>query len=252
MDISVQQILDYCCCPLLYKFKHINKYLFEPSIENQFENELRKIIYSFYHYIYDDQKIPTLKILLKQWHHKWDGRKQRAEFVHSIHNNSNSEEASRRRRYRRGIEIIQEFYDNHRFTPGIPLLINKDYNIDIGRHRLQGTIPLIREIKGKYGRDLLEMVNYRLILRPDILRRDIETTANSLAFRVLMNTDEQRIIEYSMKHGNMALAKRNNDDYKVLMKVINNIDQALEHKIFYPVYNARCIECPYSLSCKGC
>lgn len=251
MDISTKEILDYCTCPLLYQYKYINKYMHERTLIQKFEYDIRKIFFGFHSYPYNKQEFPPLKTFLKQWHNDWDKRVTSQEFISTISTLSKSDAYARTRGlYKKGIETIEQFYDNNNSYAGAPLLINKDYFINIGKHNLKGTLHLVKEVLDGNTKSL-EIIHYRIATPQNILRRDVELTANSLAFRLLMGVSEQRIVEYDILSGQHFITKRNESDYKDLVKIINCIDKALHNKIFYPVLNYRCLQCPYNNKCKN-
>jgi CRISPR/Cas system-associated exonuclease Cas4 (RecB family) len=122
----------------------------------------------------------------------------------------------------------------------------------VGPHILEGTIDLISVQKKENGREHIVMT---VFLTDDKnapfvhIRRDWRVTAASLAFRKIMKVNEEKIVYHGIISGKLIETTRDDTDYAQLEQLLRAINHMQTNNIAYPVFNERCLTCPYQTYC---
>lgn len=263
MKLTVQQLMDYLRCSMMYRFRYIDEVevvtRFNPSkvsLDEQFDNEIHKIGYHIFNYI-QDGKYPTEYLLRKKWEQLWCKDKSREDVV--FENTVKRGMSSMKRLEKQGVKVISQSHPKFKENPGVPIIVGKRMDVKVGRHTLTTTLDLIREVVME-GKPIIELMDFqsgikvtdRFTRTPMNLHihQDLAVTAASLGFYQLTGMHEDRIVYYDMVNDKEHITKRTEQDYQALEHVLNHVERAMEHKIYYPVMNDRCTECPFLLECK--
>lgn len=258
MEIDIQQVLDYVACPALFRFKHIDQ--LEPpqsrvgrptknSIVELYDIALHKAVAHLFHKL-QDGSYPHLRDLSNKWGYLWV--KQRSE-QEDIRFQQTSWRDTHKRKQTQGWKRLQLIWEHYKENHGTPIMIDYPYRVTIGSHTLTGKIDLVRTVRNEKGREIIEMTEFVTDEKnaPYLhLRRDWRVTAASHAFRSIMNVEEQKIVYHGIISGKMFHTERTKEDYQQLEHLLNAIEQMTQHDIFYPVFNERCITCPYQKFCE--
>lgn len=256
MNLTIQQLIDYQKCPTLYKFrwdeqvdvsvskrKNPNKW----HLMEEYDKALHQVLYGLFHEIADG-KYPSAFNMKKRWGYAWSNGRPKEDILFD----TGSWRNEHRRLERKGLNALLDLHSHFQNTPGTPILIGKEYRIQIGKHTLSGVIDLVREVLDENGKPIIEIVDFKADDRPTILhvKGDMEVTAASMAFHQLFNYKEQRITYYGIMSKKKQHTKRSERDYKLLEMAVDNIARSIEAEVYYPVLNDRCYECPFQKHCE--
>lgn len=257
MKLHIQQLIDYQKCPTLYKFRWVDgidtKYTEQRQMPNKwhmhedFDRALHQVAYGFFHEVADG-RIPNEYYMKKRWGYAWSKGRSKEDILFD----TGSWRNEHRKLERRGLNALLRLHSHFKNNPGTPILIGKEYLIQIGKHTLSGVIDLVREVNDEEGKPIIEIVDFKSDDRPTILhvKGDMGVTAASLAFRKLFNYKENRITYHGIISGKEQYTVRDDKDSQLLEGAVNNIVKGIENNIFYPVLNDRCFECPFQKHCE--
>lgn len=258
MRIHIKEILDYVACPALFQFKHVCQ--LEPpqpkvgrptknSILELYDDALHKTISYIFHRMQDGY-YPSLMNLGKQWGNVWIKPRSVQEDIRFRHT---SWRDTHNRKREQGWKKLQEIWAYYKENEGMPIMVNTPYEVPIGNHTLIGEVDLVRVEKNEQGREEIVMTEFITDERnaPFLhIHRDWKVTAASYAFRKMMNVSEQKIVYHGIISGKVLNTGRREQDFLQLEHLINTIDHMKKHDIYYPVFNERCVTCPYQKFCE--
>ena len=249
MILTIEQIKDYQCCPMLYYYNYIKQE--KPSKTSTIERyALHSLKQTFYWYFYETQdgERPTLKQLKEKFSSLFMFDRTYSETMFM-------DMKSRARTLEtRSAKAISNFHEHFMNDLGVPLLINKEYSLDFDDIKVFGTIPVIRENQLKevelisFTNDILVGVKAGRNYKTQV-QRDIDIIASSIAFKKIYNWDIDRNLAYSMFHEDVYTCKVNGPLMLNLEKIVKQVSKAIDNNIFYPVYNDRCSTCAYRQQC---
>lgn len=258
MRIHITEIMDFVSCPTLYQFKHVdNVEAPQPkvgrptknSVVELYDEALHKSMFYIFHRI-QDGFYPSVANVSKIWGNVW--LKPRADHE-DIRFRSTSWRDTHRIKEKQGWELLKKahtfFKDNH----GTPIMVNYEYEVEIGQHTLVGTIDLVEVARNEKGREEIRMTEFLVDERnmPFLhIRRDWKLTAASYAFRKLMKLNEERIVYHGIISGKRHDTIRDESDFKQLEHLIDIIVKATDMGLFYPSFNERCSTCSYQKMCE--
>ncbi len=258
MIISVNQLTDYLTCPVLYHYKHVSE-LQPPqpkvgrptknSVLELYDIALHKTI-SFIFHSMQDGFYPGLHHLSNKWGHVWV--KPRS-LLEDIRFRNTSWRDTHEHKRKQGWTKLQEIHAHYREKEMTPIMVDYPYEIAIGHHTLIGTIDLVSVVKNDKGREEIVMTEFITDGKntPFLhFHRDWQVTAASYAFRKLMNVKEEKIVYHGIISGKHYNTKREAEDYKQLLHLLNHIEKVIEQGVYYPIFNERCITCPYQKYCE--
>jgi CRISPR/Cas system-associated exonuclease Cas4 (RecB family) len=258
MRIHIDEVMDYVTCPALYKFKDVDQ-LDPPqhgkgrptknSVIELYDVALHKSIAYLFNSV-QDGFYPSKMNLSKRWGFLWT--KPRAD-QEDIRFRQTSWRDTHQIKNKQGWEKLQKVWEYYKENDGAPIMVNYPYEIQIGEHILVGTVDLVRVVKNEKGREEIVMTEFVTDERnaPFLhVRRDWRVTAASYAFRKIMQVSEQKIVYHGIISGKLTETKRDEQDYQQLEHLLNSIDHMSKHDIFYPVFNDRCLTCPYQKYCE--
>lgn len=256
MQLTIQQLVDYQKCPTLFKFRWqegIDTRVSERNVPNKwhmaedYDRALHHVLYGLFHEIADG-KYPNAYYIKKRWGLAWSKGRPKEEILFD----TGSWRNEHRRLERKGLKALLDLHSYFKNSPGTPILIGKEYHIQIGNHTLTGVIDLVREVLDENGKPIIEIVDFKTDDRPTILhvKGDMEVTAASMAFQKLFNYKENRITYLGLMTKKEQYTKRTEKDYELLNMAVDNIVRAINAHIYYPVLNDRCYECPFQKHCE--
>lgn len=258
MKISIDELMDYVTCPALHKFKHIDH--LEPpqpkvgrpsknSILELYDEALHKTIGYIFNRV-QDGFYPSEANLGKQWGNVWIKPRSVNEDIRFRHTSWRDTHNRKREQGWKRLKDVWAYYKEH---DGTPIMVNTYYEVPIGEHILTGTIDLVRVERNENGREEIVMTEFVTDERnaPFLhIKRDWRVTAASYAFRKMMNVSEQKIVYHGIISGRIFNTGRQEDDYAQLEYLIDSIQHMRKHEIAYPVFNERCVTCPYQKFCE--
>lgn len=270
MIANIEEVIDYIKCPMLYRQRHIEqidttytglknaypKYNESNMFEN-FERESRKLAYHIFNYI-QDGRYPSIYLLRQKWSQIWCKDKTKEDLMFE---STTTGMNIRKRLEKQGVQAIDYMHPKFKADPGLPIVVGKRIQLDLGRHKLSVTIDLIREVE-RQGKDILEMMVFKTGLESRTInksmttpsnlhiRNDVLTTAASLAFRQMVGQVEDQIVYYDMINDKEYRTRRTDKDRDALLSIVDNVERGIKAEIFYPVLDQRCISCPFEAKCK--
>lgn len=248
MEITIQQLQDYMYCPKLYKLCHIDKKSRsrDANIQMHFDNCMKQTGYYFFYRI-QDGTVLSLKEFRRRFGELYIGNRTMAQTALLDRSHRNLARILEKR----AINMLNNFYDKYSEDYGVPILINKEYQLKIGKTILKGQIPIIRENSNKQIEILHFYVDsnmYRKYALPIITKYDIPITASSLAFEKIYKTSQQHVC-YGMYSGKEMKVNKDKKDYDSFCNTVKSVSTAIENELFYPILNNNCINCAYNKIC---
>lgn len=252
MKISIEQITDYCHCPLYYYLRWVEPRPSEDVITvlEKYDRELHKTIYSFYSLIQNHEQA-SLSALKRSWGASWIGKKQVGEFIVS---NSPSWRNTYDQRRRRGIEAIIRFYDKFKDEPGYPIAINTPYELKLSNGLIvTGKWELIREVLLNDGSREIQLVHFKVddkVHHQVQMEHDLSVTASHLAFEQTFNLKAGRLITYGFEKGKIHELKRTCGQSAFFEHTAYCVAKAIKNRLFYASPSSTCDTCFYRTRCK--
>ena len=249
MILTLDQIRDYTYCPKLCKLTYIDNLMKsrDALIELRFDTAMKQTA-NYFFYSVQDKTVPSIKDIRKKFGDLYIGNRTISETA--MLNKSRRNIA--RILENRSINMLSNFHSKFSVEHGVPILINKEYELKIGNTLVKGTFPIIRETNDKEIEILHFYVDYSIYLRdtlPITVKYDPLITASSLAFKKLYGSTINCHTYYGMASGNQVRINKTKSDYKSFIQMVNGISSAIQNNIFYPVWNNNCINCAYNKIC---
>lgn len=258
MKIHIDEVMDFVACSVLHKFKSVDQ-LDPPqpkkgrptknSIIELYDQALHKTIMYLFNSV-QDGFFPSLNLIAKRWGYLWV--KPRADQEDLRFKQTSWRDTHEIKRVQ-GWKKLQEVYAHYKEHTGSPIMVNYPYEVSIGSHTLVGEIDLVRVEKNKEGRERIVMTEFITDEKTAPFlhtRRDWRVTASSYAFRKIMQLNEEKIVYHGVISGKLTETKRDEQDFLQLEHLLNSIDYIRSNDIFYPVFNERCLTCPYQKYCE--
>lgn len=248
MELTIKQIQDYTYCPKFYKLCHIDnlKKSKDANIENHFQNAVDRTIYHFFYSI-QDGTVPSIKELKKKFGDLYIGERTLAE----TSTLSRSHRDLARILESKSTTMLNNLYDKYSTSYGVPILIDKEYELKIKDIIVKGNIPIIRETPDK----VIEMLHFYVDTTratrntlPLAMKYDISTIASSFAFETLYGEIGQHTCYGVLSNKSVSLSN-DKSQYKRLYSMVIEISTAIQRGLFYPVMNNNCINCAYNKIC---
>lgn len=259
MDFTMEEVLDFVACPTLYKFRHVDKIDARQTLKFKRPNKnsliemydlaLHKAIASIFHSM-QAGTYPGLHHLARKWGHLWV--KPRSDLEDVRFKEASWRDVHEKKR-REGWDRLQSVWAAYRDVDFTPIMVDYHYRIPVGSHTLAGNIDLVRVVKNDQGREYIELVEFVTDYRnsPFLhVRRDWRVTAATLAFRKLMNVNEEKIVYHGVISGKLQTTERTTADHEQLGRLLDSIQYMKEAGVYYPVFNERCLTCPYQTHCE--
>lgn len=258
MEISIDEVLDYVTCPTLYDFKYnqdvkaIQTERGRPnknSILEMYDKALHKSIASLFHAV-QDGFYPGIHFLSKKWGFIWVKPRSEQEDVRF---KTVSWRDTHEKKRVQGWAKLKQLWTYYGENQGTPIMVDYPYRIQIGKHVLTGTIDLVRVVKNENNREYIELTEFVTDERnaPFLhIRRDWKVTASVLAFQKIMNVKAEKIVYHGIISGKLKPTIRDESDFSQLERLLDSIEKARDFNIYYPVFNERCLTCPYEKHCE--
>lgn len=252
MKISIEQISDYCHCPLYYYLRWVDSSPHEDAITvlEKYDRELHKTIYSFYSLIQNHEQA-NLSALKRAWGASWIGKKQASEIIIS---NSTSWRDTHEQRRRRGIEAIVRFYDKFKDNPGYPIAINAPYELKLSKGLIvTGKWELIREVLLDNGKHEIQLVQFKVddkVHHQVRMEHDLSVSAGQLAFEQAFNLKANRIITYGFEKGKIHELSRSEGQLSFFEHTAYCVARGIKNRLFYASPSSACDTCFYRTRCK--
>lgn len=231
--LSEKQLFDYIYCPAKYDMKYNKKIIIEDTFS--INKILEKVSKFFYLYIMENKKIPSFNIISNKFESL---SKNYIDIISS-------------KKYTDSLFQLKNFYNwacsnqivvidsdvkymlkhNNILIEGImnPIAINKDKNLEF----------LITNFSSRYA-DQLES-DTKLKYSIDMLAFNKTNKDNKIYATKIHN----------IKNNKDIITTRNDNDYKRLLKTIENVSCGINSGCYYPRESHMCQNCSYRYYCRG-
>ena len=244
MDLTYEQIMDYYRCPLLYKFKHELKLDREQSDKELYNDSLQKTIMYFYYQVMNGN-VPSYEALSNKWFKMASKNVYTIEDIIFRQDNTSVSNGNFRSEY---VKLIKEFYEREVNKTFTPIVVDTDIRVQIGDYHVMDSLELVREIKLENNKNIIELVRFNSSIYKPIsflINHDFKLTLQAYAFRKLFKAKEDRLVMYGLKNGYITNTTRNEDEFKRLTAIINNVGNAIEEQKFHPITSRMCKQCQF-------
>lgn len=248
MKIDISEIIDYCFCPMLYKFRYKDTHLKTKYINTieKYDVDMHKVVYSFFSLIQAKEPV-SIEMLKRTWGSLWLGNKTKHEIAFSEPSTWRDTHNEKRKD---GLKAILKFFDKFSLKPGWPIAVNKKYEVEIAKNLiLTGTWEVIREVDGH-----IEIIDFKVddkLHNKISIEKDLSVTAASYAFRKSFGTKEDALSYYGLSKGKKHNTGRTTDDYKMLVHTVKCVAIAVKNNLFYACPDSKCFSCPYKHMCNS-
>lgn len=249
MILTTEEIKDYQQCPMLYYYNHVAKA--KPSKNSTIEKfALHSLNHTFLWFFNErmDGNAPSLKALRDKFGKIYIYDRSYAETMFL------DARSKARVLENRCVKAISNFYNTFSIDQGVPLLVNKPYELCFDDIRVKGTIPVIRETQFKdiqlisFTSDILIGNKRDSDCRIEV-ERDIDIIASSIAFKRIYDWEVDIHSAYGLHYNNYYTCSVNGALMHNLSKIVKQVGKAIDQEIFYPVYNNKCTTCIYRSTC---
>ena len=242
VTFDYDSLITFMRCPLRFKFEYLEGIeTGQESIKIFFKQTLHQTMKHFFKKLDEDEVILTQKQIHDYWGDLWLADVDSEKIIYG----NASEKANLTKK---GYSYLNKFHRYQSDKPGVPIKVDLDYSIDfMDEYKFSGNIELIREKDNN-----IQIVNFstsRYV--PDNFRKqnDIRFTANSYAFQKIFEQKEDEIIYYHIRKNKSVNLHRDEDDYKKLLTIMDNVYKSIEDELFYPRISYKCKQCPYHKHC---
>ena len=248
MDLTYEQIMDYYRCPLLYNFKHVLN-LKRQSEAEFYKDSLQKTIMFFYYQVMNGNT-PSLEVLNKKWY-KISNNYENFTIEDILFKKDRTGVSNKNFRSEQ-LKLIKTFYEIETSKKFIPIVVDTDIRVQVGDYHVKDTLELVREIELEDSKKVIEVVRFNTSIYkplPFLIRHDFKLSLQSYAFRKLFKTKEDRLVLYGLKNGYISPTTRDQEEFKRLETIINNVGDSIADKKFHPIITHQCKQCLYQDVC---
>lgn len=249
--ISIEEVVDYTICPLLYLYRYrrgTDIYLI--NLSEKFHMDVNKVVSLYFNTIRNGERA-GLSNMKNAWGSIWMQNKTGKQIVLEGNGTWRKNLAPKRRE---GMNILTRFVDNFKGEVGVPIAVDYPYSVDVDGVELTGKWPLIREIRKDYLSDerSIQIMDFR-IERHKVMnlhyKNDLTMTAASYAFRETFKETEDDVVFYNLSKGIFTNSTRSKSDYGLLRHTVNTVYENIKDERFYATVTDRCYNCPYRKEC---
>lgn len=233
ISLSEKQLFDYIQCPAMYDMKYNKKILIEDSFS--INKILEKVSKFFYFYIIENKKVPSFNIISNKFESL---SKNYIDIISS-------------KKYTDSLFQLKNFY-NWACSNQI-VVIDSDVKYLL-KHKdilIEGIMNPISINKNKNLEFLIMNFSSRCA---DQLECDtkLKYSIDMLAFNQT-NKDHKICATkiHNIKSTKDIITSRNDNDYKRLLKTIDNVANGIKNNCYYPRECHMCQNCNYKYYCRG-
>ena len=243
--ISIDEIIDYSFCPMLYILKHKTPEYKNKAINilEKYNKDIHKVIYRSLNEIQDGTDI-GLREIKTYWGKEWikDKRKRNLVFGETF---LTKDTYSVRRK--KGLEILFNYYNKFSNEKFFPLVINKTFNIKINNVlKITNTIELIREM------DTGEIQLITFICENNnktMTMNELKTTADYYIAKNIFPDKNVIHYVYNLDKNVMYENKVTKNKIDFFKYNVLNIFKAIHNKLYYINSGQHCYNCIYKKVC---
>lgn len=245
--ISINEVIDYARCPMLYFFKYKAKDVKTEYINlvEKYDEDIHKVIYYAFTNVQDGKGI-EIKDIKASWGKAWIKDKRKS---HIMFNESLSTKDTYNERRRKGLLSLLRFQKEFTNNPGFPIAINLPYKIPITKNlELTGNFELIRENELKE----IEVFTFKTDEHANTKvtkENDLKLVASSIAIKDYVKSDNIKHIMYHVDKFNYSIHNNNDLNKEFFIYSVKNIFKSIYNNIYYMGPDSNCYVCPYKDIC---
>lgn len=247
LKLDIKDVLDFSWCPKYYELK--NKNPNERNLKEAYDIALHKCFYQYLLALQNDT-LDGLKTLKYRWGKEWVKQKTNSELICTPSAVKRDTYDAKRKA---GIDAIITF-DKLMSTPQFPILVNREYSIQIDDVILTGTWEYIREIEID-GRKVIQLMKFRTennrFQVVGQMSHDLELTAAALAFSKAFNQNnlEFQLVYVDIYKKKMMVSYRTSKDFELLKETVTSVAKCIKNDIKCISPDKRCYHCEYRDVC---
>lgn len=227
-----QEIKDYMNCPLCHHIEYIEK----QKVSSNYYEENKKIAsdeslietINYYYYLHMENKPPSLKEVYNKYittlNKKLDLDRNSKDLISEVTSTTTKNIT------KSGYKYLRYFYKWNANTPQAVIAVNHTFKVAYDELVVEGTFPLIREVKGK-GKDReLEVVIFGQLSATSERESLVEETDATLylkAFKEAFGVTPDNLKVYSIERGKEYEVYRNESDLKRLEHMFLGFHQSV-------------------------
>lgn len=246
LTLDIKDVIDYSWCPKYYELKNDNPN--ERNLKEAYDEALHRCFYTYLFSLQNDTLTDSLKTLKYRWGKEWVKQKTNSEIICTPSALKRDTYDAKRRA---GIDAILTF-DKLMNTSQCPILINRQYSVQIGNVTLTGTWEYVREVEID-GRKVIQILKFRTennrfqVLSQ--MHHDLELTAAALAFNKMFNAPEVQLVYVDIYKKKMMTSYRTEKDFKLLEETVTSVAKCIKHNIRCISPDKKCYHCEYRDIC---
>ena len=224
--ISINEIIDYSFCPMLYILKYKTPEYKNKAINllEKYDSDIHKVIYKALNQVQNNQQI-NLKDIKTYWGKEWIKDKRKANIVFGETLLTKDTYNVKRRK---GLDLLMNFYYRFSSEQFTPLIINQEYKIQINKNlTLTNRIELVREMED----GTIQLITFKC--------DDYNSTSKLNDLKVMA---DYYICKSLFKTKKMINFFKCN---------IINIYKSIYNKLYYLNSGTHCYNCVYKKVCTG-
>jgi len=246
--VDIKELNTYMQCPLMWKLKYKDNLI--PQKRFMVHEVFNQAIHQLFYYLFNQVQnnyYPSGYHVKQAWGRIWCPGRSMQQILSHLYSNGNKITYNPRFKERQGLDIGLRLREQYKEKPGVPILVGQTYTVPLGRHTVSGLIELVRIVDEE-----VELIDVRMSKRraeQTQLKHDVELTAASFALRYLLKTKESYVQYLYLDTGAIYKSTRGTEDYKRLVKILDNFEKAIKHELIVPNLGGQCHTCSYRLHC---
>lgn len=233
---SYTQLTVFDTCPLQYKFAHMYKIPSLGSPTFSYGKSMHEALAAFYRLVQADQPLPTKEKLLELLDQYW-----LSEWYYSKRHEQERKAAAR--------EALTRYYDDNKATLAPAFWIERDYNLKIGPHVLNGRVDRADVLPD----GTLEIIDYKTgsLKKESELKKNNQLALYALAAKKVFGRTASKLTWYFLDEGKKVTTSRTE---KELAQLEGDVQEKIGEIIksdFVPTPSFACKFCDFKNICEA-
>lgn len=251
ITIDIKDVIDFCFCPLLYKYKKETPN--ELNIRELYDHEIRKTVYQFLFDLQNDKEMnSSLEFLKYLWGKYWIRSKTKKDLLITPSAYKRDTWDNKRQN---GIKSIINFDEMIGRDSQFIIAVKHRYEIEIIPNVvLTGVFECIREKQNEDGTKTIQLINfvvdsnvYDTVMAQSY---NLESIAAAFAFEQLFDKVEYQSITMNILTKKTYFKNFNEKDFKLLKDTVKSVIISLQNNINCTAPGQKCFHCSYRKKCE--
>ncbi len=233
---SYTQLTVFDTCPLQYKFAHMYKIPSLGSPTFSYGKSMHEAMAAFYRLVQADQPLPTKDKLLELLDQYW-----LSEWYDSKRHEQERKAAAR--------EALSRYYDDNSATLAPAFWIERDYNLKIGPHVLNGRVDRADTLPD----GTLEIIDYKTgsLKKESALKKNNQLALYALAAKKVFGRTASKLTWYFLDEGKKVTTSRTDDELTKLEADVQEKIGEIIKSDFVPTPSFACKFCDFKNICEA-